>query len=120
MEHQLWYKTPAEDWNHALPIGNGRLGGMVWGNAGNGKSGRETVNLNEDTLWYGGYQDRNSRAAKEQLPEIRRLLFAGKTRQALDLARMSMTSQPKYFGAYQPLGNLVLEEHWQGAAKCIP
>lgn len=117
MEHQLWYKTPAEDWNHALPIGNGRLGGMVWGNAGNGKSGRETVNLNEDTLWYGGYQDRNSRAAKEQLPEIRRLLFAGKTRQALDLARMSMTSQPKYFGAYQPLGNLVLEEHWQGAAE---
>lgn len=117
MEHQLWYKTPATDWNHALPIGNGRLGGMVWGGAGGGKFGRETVNLNEDTLWYGGYQDRNSRDAKQHIPEIRRLLFEGKTQQALDLARMSMTSWPKYFGAYQPLGNLVLEEHNPGEPK---
>lgn len=79
---------------------------MVWGGAGGGKFGRETVNLNEDTLWYGGYQDRNSRDAKQHIPEIRRLLFAGKTQQALDLARMSMTSHPKYFGCISAVGEL--------------
>lgn len=117
MEHQLWYQTPAKDWNHALPIGNGRLGGMVWGNAGGGQRGREMVNLNEDTLWYGKYQDRNNRDAKAYLPEMRRLLMEGKPGEAMELARMSMTSQPKYFGPYQPLCNFLLEEHGQKPAE---
>ncbi|MCM1235562.1 MAG: glycoside hydrolase family 95 protein, partial [Ruminococcus flavefaciens] len=50
----LWYEAPAADWNEALPIGNGRIGGMVFG-----ALGCEHIQVNEDTIWYGGPMDRN-------------------------------------------------------------
>ena len=59
MEHLLWYKHPAKDWNEALPVGNGRLGAMVWGKVGSGTWNRETIDLNEDTLWYGMAEKKN-------------------------------------------------------------
>ncbi len=63
---KLWYRKPAEDWNKALPIGNGRLGGMIY--AGIGK---EHIQLNEDSVWYGGPRDRNNPDTIKHLDEIR-------------------------------------------------
>jgi alpha-L-fucosidase 2 len=69
----LWYTRPAQEWVEALPVGNGRLGAMIFG-------GLETehLQLNEDTLWSGGPKEWNNPSARDQLPEVRRLLFAGR------------------------------------------
>lgn len=101
---RLWYTRPAAAWEEALPVGNGRLGAMVYG-----MPGQETIRLNEDSLWYGG----PSRAANPQsqpyLEEIRSLLRDGKQAEAEHLARMAMTASPKYEQPYQPLGDLILK-----------
>src|SRR5512140_3812466 len=79
--HTLRYRQPARDWVEALPVGNGRLGAMVFGDPG-----RETIQLNEATVW-GGQPNRNDNPeAGAALPEIRRLVFAGKYKEAQDLA----------------------------------
>ena len=70
---KLWYRQPAQDWNEALPIGNGRLGAMIFG-----KTDQERIQLNEDSIWYGGPMDRNNPDALTYLPEVRRLLVEGK------------------------------------------
>lgn len=100
---ELWYKTPAKDWNEALPLGNGRLGAMVFGGVG-----QERLQLNEDTLWSGQPHDYTREGSKEHLPEIRRLMFAGKEGEAAKLAEKLM-GDPPFQHAYQPLGDLVLE-----------
>src|SRR5688572_32345453 len=67
----LWYKQPARNWNEALPIGNGRLGAMIFGNAID-----EIIQLNEETLWSGGPVNTNPNPnAPQYLPEIRKALF---------------------------------------------
>ena len=63
--NKIEFDKPAENWNEALPVGNGRLGGMVFGNVHT-----ERIQLNEDSVWYGGFKDRNNPSAKEKLPEI--------------------------------------------------
>ena len=70
---KLWYRQPAEAWTEALPIGNGRLGAMVFGGVA-----RERLQLNEDTLYAGGPYDPSSSEALQTLPEVRRLIFVGK------------------------------------------
>ncbi len=69
---KLWYKQPAAVWNQALPVGNGRLAAMVFGDVG-----REHLQLNEDTAWSGEKPDRNNPQAAKAVPEIRRLLQQG-------------------------------------------
>jgi alpha-L-fucosidase 2 len=69
----LWYRTPATRWIEALPVGNGRLGAMVFGGVGN-----ERWQLNEDSLWTGGPEDADNPAALPALPEIRRLSSEGR------------------------------------------
>ncbi|MDF2937402.1 MAG: glycoside hydrolase family 95 protein [Paenibacillaceae bacterium] len=100
---RLWYDKPASKWDEALPLGNGRLGGMVFG-----MPFQEKIQLNEDTLWYGGPKNADSPAALERLDEIRRLLMDGRQREAEHLARMAMLSAPKYLQPYVPLGELLL------------
>ncbi|WP_204798910.1 glycoside hydrolase family 95 protein [Paenibacillus sacheonensis] len=100
---RLWYKQPAKDWNEALPLGNGRLGAMVFGDANN-----ERLQLNEDSLWYGGPRDRNNRDALPNLPKIRELILAGKVRKAEELACMALTGIPETQRHYVPLGDLQL------------
>lgn len=102
-EHILWYHKPAAQWVEALPIGNGRLGAMVFG-----KVSEERIQLNEDSIWYGGPKDSGNPDAKKYVPEIRRLLFTGQPEKASHLARMAMTSTPKYLNPYLPLGDLKL------------
>ena len=99
----LRYQRPAKDWNEALPIGNGRLGAMVFGGTGS-----ERIQLNEDTIWAGERRDRGNPAAFENLAEVRRLLFAGKPAEAEDLAERTMIAIPKRLPPYQPLGDLLL------------
>ncbi|MBM4321829.1 MAG: hypothetical protein FJ125_18300, partial [Deltaproteobacteria bacterium] len=77
----IWYRHPADKWEHAFPAGNGRLGAMVFGGVE-----RERIQLNEDTLWAGYPRDRQNPRAFEALAEVRRLLFEGKNNEAADLA----------------------------------
>ncbi|WP_028611418.1 glycoside hydrolase family 95 protein [Paenibacillus harenae] len=103
MKRRLWYDTPAGRWEEALPIGNGRLGGMAFGGVA-----KETVQLNEDSIWYGGSIQGDNSDARIYLPEIRRLLLQGKQSEAEHLARMGLTSAPKYLHPYQPLGEMLI------------
>ena len=100
----LWYDEPAgTDWLRALPIGNGRLGAMVFGNVDT-----ERLQLNEDTVWAGGpYDSANTRGAAN-LAEIRRRVFADQWTSAQDLINQTMMGSPGGQLAYQPVGNLRL------------
>jgi alpha-L-fucosidase 2 len=100
---KLWYRQPAKDWNEALPIGNGRLAAMVFGGTAS-----ERIQLNEDTIWAGEKRDRNNPAARANLAEIRRLLFAGKPKEAEALADRTMIAVPRRMPPYQPLGDLLI------------
>ncbi|UQZ36133.1 alpha-L-fucosidase [Paenibacillus sp. PK3_47] len=102
-EHRLWYSRPAEKWNEALPIGNGRLGAMIFGG-----TAEEKLQLNEDSVWYGGPRDRNNGDSLPNLPVIRKLIMEGKLREAEELAAMSMAGLPEAQRHYLPLGDLLL------------
>ncbi|WDQ00902.1 glycoside hydrolase N-terminal domain-containing protein [Micromonospora chalcea] len=100
----LWYDEPAgTDWLRALPIGNGRLGAMVFGNVDT-----ERLQLNEDTVWAGGpYDSANTRGAAN-LAEIRRRVFADQWTSAQDLINQTMMGSPGGQLAYQTVGDLRL------------
>jgi alpha-L-fucosidase 2 len=100
-EMKLWYRKPARKWMEALPVGNGRIGAMVFG-----KINEELIPLNEDSVWYGGPGERINPDSAKFMGTIRRLLMEGKVEEAQHLARMALTPIPKYFGPYQPLGDL--------------
>ena len=100
----LWYNEPADQWTEALPVGNGRLGAMVFG-----KTDTERLQFNEDTLWTGAPHDYARQEAKEYLPEIRRLLFEGKQREAERLAMDKFMSVPLRQRSYQPFGDVFLD-----------
>jgi len=99
----IYFNTPAGNWNEALPLGNGRLGAMVYGTPYT-----ECIRLNEDSVWYGGAQDRNNKSAKEYLPKIRELIFAGRIKEAQDLCAFALSGTPENQRHYEPLGNLYL------------
>jgi alpha-L-fucosidase 2 len=100
----LWYRHPAQRWGDALPVGNGRLGGMVFGGIS-----KERIQLNEDTVWNGKKRDRVNPEALKALPEVRRLLFAGKPREAEALEEKALMGIPNRQPPYQPLGDLNIE-----------
>jgi len=100
---KLWYRQPAEKWTEALPLGNGRLGAMVFGGTLN-----ERVQFNEDTLWTGGPHEYQNEGAAEHLATVRKLLFEGKQREAEKLAMEEMMSVPLRQEQYQPFGDLRL------------
>lgn len=101
---KLLYDKPASNWNEALPLGNGRLGAMIFGSVE-----RETICLNEDTLWSGYPKDGNNPGAKEVLPELRELVGEGRYMEADELGRKMMGP---YTQSYLPFGELLLRfEH---------
>ena len=100
---KLWYRQPAQKWTEALPLGNGRLGAMVFGGTLN-----ERVQFNEDTLWTGGPHEYHHAGAAEHLATVRKLLFEGKQREAEKLAMEEMMSVPLRQEQYQPFGDLRL------------
>lgn len=101
---ELWYRHPAERWIEALPVGNGRLGGMVFGGVN-----RDMLQLNEETIWAGGFQDRNNHKGGSALKEIQNLLFCNEIDKASDLAKQTMVADPIRFDSYQMLGDLTVQ-----------
>jgi alpha-L-fucosidase 2 len=99
----LWYRKPASEWTEALPVGNGRIGAMVFGGVA-----EERLQLNEDTLWGGGPYDPVNPQAKDALPEVRKLIFAGRYDEAQKLASAKVMGTPLRQMAYQALGDLLL------------
>lgn len=98
----LWYKQPAADvWTDALPIGNGRLGAMIYGNVEN-----ELIQLNEHTVWSGGPNRNDNPDALASLPEVRRLIFEGKQKEAEQLAAKTIQSKKSQGQKFQPVGDL--------------
>jgi alpha-L-fucosidase 2 len=104
----LWYKQPAEKWTDALPIGNGRLGAMVFGGVNS-----ERLQLNEDTLWSGAPRPWNNPEAKQHLDEVRSLVLDKQDYVAADRACRAM--QGPYNQAYQPLGDLQID--WESSGE---
>ncbi|MGD0741222.1 MAG: glycoside hydrolase family 95 protein [Terracidiphilus sp.] len=102
-EHVLFFDQPAATWPDALPVGNGRLGAMVFGNPAN-----ERLQLNEETVWMGERRDRNNPQAS-RTPEVRKLLMAGKVHEAEALAAQVMMGVPDRLPCYQTLGDLWLD-----------
>lgn len=100
-QHEIYLNKPARYWDDGLPVGNGRLGAMVMG-----KLSEETIFINEETLWYGKDRDRKNPDTRNYISEIRKLLFAGKVEEAQFLAKMAITSTPKYMNPYQPAGDM--------------
>jgi alpha-L-fucosidase 2 len=116
-EHLIWYDTPAAHFTQSTPLGNGRLGAMVFGGIA-----EERIVLNETGMWSGSPQDADRPAAFRSLPEIRRLLLAGKNVEAEALVNQHFTSAGvgsargrganAPYGSYQTLGNLRLKFHY--------
>ncbi len=102
-ELKLWYEKPAEKWVEALPVGNGRLGAMIFGDPVN-----ELIQLNENTLWSGGPNRNDNPEAKEALPEVRKLIFEGNYDKARELVDQKMISKKAHGMSYQTAGSLKL------------
>ncbi len=103
-QFKLFYRRPAQTWPDALPVGNGRLGAMVFGNPVH-----ERIQLNEESIWDGERRDRDNPRAGASVPEIRRLLFAGQVHEAETMALDDMLSIPPRMPCYQTLGDLHLD-----------
>jgi alpha-L-fucosidase 2 len=104
-EAPIWFERPADRWLQALPVGNGRLGAMVFGGAA-----RERLHLTEITLWSGAptVHDVNP-AARESIPNIRNLFFAGRYTEAEELCRKDLLGVGSQFGTALPMGFLEIE-----------
>ena len=100
---RLWYVQPAVNWNEALPVGNGRLGSMVFGGVET-----ERIQFNEETIWDGQPQDYSHQGAHEYLGELRQLVFDGKQTEAHALGMEKFMSVPLRQMNYQPFGDLYL------------
>ena len=101
---RLWYRKPAERWVEALPIGNGRIGAMVFGGIDH-----ERLQLNEDSFWSGGPYNPVNPEARAALPEVRRLVFAGRLAEAQALANAKLMARPLSQMSYQPIGDLFVD-----------
>jgi len=100
-ESKLWYDKPAQVWTEALPLGNGRLGAMVFGNPGT-----EQIQLNEATIWAGRPNNNANPDALENIPKVRALVFAGKYLEAQTLATEKVMSKTNSGMPYQSFGDL--------------
>ncbi|KAF3769501.1 family 95 glycoside hydrolase [Cryphonectria parasitica EP155] len=100
----LLYHKPSTEWSQALPIGNGRLGAMV-----HGRTDTELLQLNEDSVWYGGPQDRKPRDALQKLPLLRQLIREERHAEAEELIRTAFFATPASMRHYEPLGSCSLE-----------
>ena len=98
---RLWYQKPASEWEEALPIGNGRVGAMVYGG-----TDRELLQVNEESMWYGGSVNRLNPDAKENLPQIRKYLQEGRISKAEKLMEAALSGCPDSMHSYQTLGEV--------------
>lgn len=101
---KLWYQKPADEWEEALPLGNGRLGAMVFG-----QIQKEQIQVNEESIWYGKRRERINPDAKENLPKIREYIRNGQIQKAQKLMSFAMTGCPYGERMYQTLGDISIE-----------
>lgn len=97
----LWYKQPAANWDEALPVGNGRIGGMIFG-----RTDEELIQLNEDSVWSGGFRYRNNPKAKANLEKIRKLIADGRITEAQKLCEDAFYGRNEQQRHYHPMGDL--------------
>ena len=102
-DYRIFFEQPATEWPDAVPVGNGRLGAVVFGG-----TARERIQLNEESVWMGERRDRNNPQANHT-PEVRQLLFEGKVHEAEALAAKTMMGIPDRLPCYQTLGDLWLD-----------
>lgn len=100
----LWYDVPAREWEEALPLGNGRMGAMVYGGIG-----RERIQVNEESIWQGSRKNRENRDSLKYLPRIRKLLFSGQTEEAEQLMKWALSGCPESMPSYQTLGEILFQ-----------
>ncbi len=100
-EYVLWYDAPASEWTEALPIGNGRLGGMLFGNPK-----VERLQVNEESLWGGMNLPNNNPGALAHMPEIRKLILDGRIPEAFELSEKYVSGIPSMIRSYQTLGDI--------------
>src|ERR1700677_3991468 len=103
-DFRLWYRQPAVQWEEASPVGNGRLGAMIFG-----RVAKERIQFNESTVWTGEPHDYAHPGASKYLNQIRQLLFDGKQAEAEKLAMSVFMSEPIRQKSYQAFGDLNLE-----------
>ena len=108
-ENMVWYSSPAGKWEDALPIGNGRMGGMVYGGVK-----EDQIHLNDDTLYGGAPMQRVNPAARKTLDAVRELLRQGRLDEARTLAQAGLVATPRYAGPYLPLCTLFLRFEGRG------
>ncbi len=102
---KLWYTQPSgATWENALPIGNGKLGAMVYGNVE-----KEIVQLNEHTVWSGSPNRNDNPEALAALPQLRQLIWEGKRKEAQELANKVIISRKSHGQMFQPVGSLELQ-----------
>lgn len=102
---QLFYYTPSGgDWNKALPIGNGKLGAMIFG-----EEHEEHFQLNEDSVWFGTKRNRNNADARKNLDKIRELILNGKISEAENLCKYALSGTPQSQHSYQTLGDVYFD-----------
>ena len=111
-ETLLKYNSPAENFDSALPVGNGRIGGMIFGNPAD-----EVIKLNEDSVWSGGLRHRVNPDAKEGLEEVRRLILEGNIPEAEKIAFEKLQGVTPNMRHYMPLGNLDIHMELDGKAR---
>jgi alpha-L-fucosidase 2 len=109
---RLWYRQPAAVWEEALPVGNGRLGAMIFGDPVT-----ERLQLNEESIWAGSRIDNNNPEALETLPKLRKAIFESRYREALKLADENFLGTPPRIRSYQPLGDLLISYDWNAEPK---
>lgn len=107
---ELCYKQPAKEWEETLPIGNGSLGGMIWGTPD-----KEKIGLNQDTLWSGYQRDKNKASAKNCLDDVHSLIFQGKYAEGQTLLEENMLGE--FTESYLPLGDLYVDFHHKKEVK---
>ena len=125
--NRLWYDRPTNDWNCALPLGNGFMGAMCFGG-----TLVDRFQLNNDSIWWSGPRDRINPDAKESIPVIRKLIREGRITEAEDMANETLAGIPEYQSHYEPLGDLFIipdgseriqilgiREHWNGQLNKI-
>ncbi len=100
----MWYRKPATYWGEALPLGNGRIGAMIFG-----RINRERISLNEDSFWSGSPHDYANPAALQPLQQARSLVFKHQYAKADELLAQVMQGNPSTQCSLQPLGNLIVE-----------
>ncbi|RMH02457.1 MAG: glycoside hydrolase family 95 protein [Planctomycetota bacterium] len=110
-ETVLWYRRPAAAWTEALPVGNGRLGAMVFGGVDH-----ERIQLNEDSVWAGSPQDREADGGPADLARARELFFAGRPREGQRLMQERFMSE-RWVRSYQTLGDLLLDQDLPGEVE---